>query len=204
MISLPTQQKTSPQNFHFHIYPPKKQERQDSIHKEEEPHISSDCCLFLLLMLRRRRWWRWRRSVVCGGMEQQRSEGHGAKAGDGEEGGGEEAGVGGGRGEGAEVEEMGAEGEVPEPVAAMMEGSAWRRSHSMVSPSDRWPSSRVSWKIRAAHIAGMRTRRPRPFTFVWRSLVEDLVRWLWTAIWVDCAVDGGGGELCRRTNSDPI
>lgn len=63
-----------------------------------------------------------------------------------------------------------AAGVVPDPVAAMIEGSAWRSSHSMVSPSDRWPSSRVSWKIRAAQRAGIRTRRPRPFTLVWRSL----------------------------------
>lgn len=42
----------------------------------------------------------------------------------------------------------------------------------MVSPSERWPSSRVSWNIRAAQSGGMRTRRPRPFTLVWRSLVE--------------------------------
>jgi hypothetical protein len=30
-------------------------------------------------------------------------------------------------------------GVVPVPVAAMMDGSAWRRSHSMVWPSDLWP-----------------------------------------------------------------
>ncbi|KAJ0834286.1 hypothetical protein HanRHA438_Chr16g0741921 [Helianthus annuus] len=42
----------------------------------------------------------------------------------------------------------------------------------MVSPSVLWPSSRVSWKTRAAHRAGMRMRRPRPSTFVWRSFVE--------------------------------
>ncbi|POO01706.1 hypothetical protein TorRG33x02_024830, partial [Trema orientale] len=84
----------------------------------------------------------------------------------------------------AEVE-TGPAGAEPEPVRAMMEGSAWRRSHSMVSPSDLWPSSRVSWKIRAAHMAGIRTRRPRPFTLVWRSLdaaAEEAFRE--TAIWV--------------------
>lgn len=42
----------------------------------------------------------------------------------------------------------------------------------MVSPSDLWPSSRVSWKTLAAQRAGMRMRRPRPSTFVWRSLVD--------------------------------
>ncbi|KDO48070.1 hypothetical protein CISIN_1g033243mg [Citrus sinensis] len=57
-------------------------------------------------------------------------------------------------------------GTVPVPVAAMMEGSACRSSHSMVSPSDRWPSSLVSWKIRAAQRGGIRTRRPRPLTLV--------------------------------------
>nr|KYP67006.1 hypothetical protein KK1_013322 [Cajanus cajan] len=79
-----------------------------------------------------------------------------------------------GSAEGAEAatEETGAAGTVPVPVAAMMEGSAWRRSHSMVSPSERWPSSRVSWNMRAAQSGGMRTRRPRPLTLVWRSLEE--------------------------------
>lgn len=44
-----------------------------------------------------------------------------------------------------EAEEVEKEaGVVPEPVAAMMEGSAWRRSHSIVWPSDLWPSSRVN------------------------------------------------------------
>ena len=39
---------------------------------------------------------------------------------------------------GAAVEvETAAVGTVPVPVAAMMEGSSWRRSHSMVSPSER-------------------------------------------------------------------
>lgn len=63
-------------------------------------------------------------------------------------------------------------GMVPVPVAAITAGSACWRSHSMVSPSDLWPSSRVSWKTRAAQSAGIRMRRPRPSTFVWRSLVE--------------------------------
>ena len=63
-------------------------------------------------------------------------------------------------------------GMVPVPVAAITAGSACWRSHSMVSPSDLWPSSRVSWKTLAAHSAGIRMRRPRPSTFVWRSFVE--------------------------------
>lgn len=63
-------------------------------------------------------------------------------------------------------------GIVPVPVAAMTAGSACWRSHSIVSPSDLWPSSRVSWKTLAAQRAGMRMRRPRPSTFVWRSLVD--------------------------------
>jgi len=96
--------------------------------------------------------------------------------------------------EGMEVatEDMGAEGTVPEPVAAMMEGSAWRRSHSMVSPSERWPSSRVSWKIRAAQSGGIRTRRPRPLTLVWRSLVERVTA---AEVLLVTASDGAvGGE----------
>ena len=60
-------------------------------------------------------------------------------------------------------------GVVPVPVAAMMEGSAWRRSHSMVWPSDLWPSSRVSWKTLAAQMMGMRMRRPLPSTLLCRS-----------------------------------
>nr|KYP37619.1 hypothetical protein KK1_041192 [Cajanus cajan] len=60
---------------------------------------------------------------------------------------------------------------VPVPVAATTAGSACRSSHSMVSPSDLWPSSRVSWKTLAAQAAGIRIRRPRPSTLVWRSLV---------------------------------
>ncbi|KAG0520253.1 hypothetical protein BDA96_08G058000 [Sorghum bicolor] len=59
---------------------------------------------------------------------------------------------------------------VPVPVAATMAGSACCSSHSMVSPSDLWPSSRVSWNTRAAHSAGIRIRRPRPSTLVCRSL----------------------------------
>lgn len=35
-------------------------------------------------------------------------------------------------------------GIVPVPVAAMMAGSACCSSHSIVSPSDLWPNSRVS------------------------------------------------------------
>uniref|UniRef100_K3YW02 Uncharacterized protein n=1 Tax=Setaria italica TaxID=4555 RepID=K3YW02_SETIT len=72
------------------------------------------------------------------------------------------------REDGEEVEKEA--GVVPVPVAAMMDGSAWRSSHSMVWPSDLWPSSRVSWKTRAAQMMGMRMRRPRPSTLLWRSL----------------------------------
>jgi len=63
-------------------------------------------------------------------------------------------------------------GMVPVPVAATMAGSACCSSHWTVSPSDLWPSSLVSWKIRAAQSAGIRIRRPRPSTLVWRSLLE--------------------------------
>ena len=66
-------------------------------------------------------------------------------------------------------------GIVPVPVAAMTDGSACWRSHSMVSPSDLCPSSRVSWNTLAAQRAGIRIRRPRPSTFVCRSLVEVLL-----------------------------
>lgn len=76
-----------------------------------------------------------------------------------------------GKREPAEVE-IASAGTVPVPVAAIIEGSAWRRSHSIVSPSVRRPSSRVSWNRRAAQSGGIRTRRPRPLTLVWRSLVE--------------------------------
>lgn len=65
-------------------------------------------------------------------------------------------------------------GIVPVPVAAMMAGSACSNSQRMVSPSDLWPSSLVSWKTLAAQVAGIRILRPRPSTLVWRSLVEDL------------------------------
>jgi len=61
-------------------------------------------------------------------------------------------------------------GVVPVPVAAMIDGSAWRRSHSIVWPSDLWPSSRVSWNTRAAQMMGIRMRRPRPSTLLCRSL----------------------------------
>uniref|UniRef100_A0A8R7PPN8 Uncharacterized protein n=1 Tax=Triticum urartu TaxID=4572 RepID=A0A8R7PPN8_TRIUA len=70
--------------------------------------------------------------------------------------------------EGEEVEKDA--GVVQEPVAAMMEGSSWRSSHSMVWPSDLWPSSRVSWNTRAAQMVGIRMRRPRPSTLLCRSL----------------------------------
>lgn len=40
----------------------------------------------------------------------------------------------------------------------------------MVWPSDLWPSSLVSWKTRAAHMIGMRIRRPLPSTLLCRSL----------------------------------
>ncbi|KAG0528998.1 hypothetical protein BDA96_05G060400 [Sorghum bicolor] len=66
-------------------------------------------------------------------------------------------------------------GMVPVPVAATMAGSACCSSHSMVSPSVLWPSSRVSWNTRAAHSAGIRIRRPRPSTLVCRSLVGRLL-----------------------------
>lgn len=62
-------------------------------------------------------------------------------------------------------------GMVPVPVAAITAGSACCRSHSIVSPSVLCPSSRVSWNTRAAQIAGIRIRRPRPSTFVCRSLL---------------------------------
>lgn len=70
--------------------------------------------------------------------------------------------------------DMAIAGTVPVPVAAIIAGSACSRSHRMVSPSDLWPSSRVSWKIRAAHVAGIRILRPRPSTFVCRSFVDAL------------------------------
>lgn len=63
-------------------------------------------------------------------------------------------------------------GIVPVPVAAITAGSACWSNHSMVSPSDLCPSSRVSWKTLAAQRAGIRIRRPRPSTLVCRSFVE--------------------------------
>lgn len=72
----------------------------------------------------------------------------------------------------AVAEKVETAGMVPVPVAAMMEGSACSSNHRMVSPSVLWPSSRVSWNIRAAQVGGMRILRPRPSTFVWRSFVE--------------------------------
>lgn len=70
--------------------------------------------------------------------------------------------------------DMAMAGTVPVPVAAIMAGSDCSSSQRMVSPSDLWPSSRVSWKTLAAHVAGIRILRPRPSTFVWRSFVDDL------------------------------
>lgn len=66
-------------------------------------------------------------------------------------------------------------GRVPVPVAASTAGSACRKSHSMVSPSDLWPSSRVSWNTLAAHMAGILILRPLPSTFLCLSFVEDLL-----------------------------
>lgn len=63
-------------------------------------------------------------------------------------------------------------GIVPVPVAAMIAGSACCSSHSIVSPSDLWPNSLVNWNTLAAQVAGIRMRRPRPSTLVWRSLVD--------------------------------
>nr|BAE99851.1 hypothetical protein [Arabidopsis thaliana] len=57
-------------------------------------------------------------------------------------------------------------GMVPVPVAAMIAGSACWSSHSIVSPSDLCCNSRVSWKTRAAQIAGIRILRPRPSTLM--------------------------------------
>lgn len=61
-------------------------------------------------------------------------------------------------------------GTVPVPVASMMAFSACSNNHRTVSPSFLCPNSLVSWKILAAQAAGMRILRPRPSTFVWRSL----------------------------------
>lgn len=99
-------------------------------------------------------------------------------------------------GVGPAVEEDSAkDGAVPVPVAAMMDGSAWRSSHSMVSPSDRWPSSLVNWKILAAQSGGIRTRRPRPLTLVCRSFVDDdgTVRFRGWVTWVLAAESVGEG-----------
>lgn len=71
--------------------------------------------------------------------------------------------------------DMAMAGTVPVPVAAIIDCSACSSNQRMVSPSDLWPSSRVSWKIRAAQVAGIRMRRPRPSTFVWRSFVDALL-----------------------------
>lgn len=71
--------------------------------------------------------------------------------------------------------DMAIAGTVPVPVAAMMAGSACSKSHLMVSPSDLWPSSLVSWNTLAAQVAGILILLPLPSTFVCRSLVEDLL-----------------------------
>uniref|UniRef100_A0A804QQY5 Uncharacterized protein n=1 Tax=Zea mays TaxID=4577 RepID=A0A804QQY5_MAIZE len=42
----------------------------------------------------------------------------------------------------------------------------------MSSRPPLWPSSRVSWKIRAAQSVGIQIRRPLPSTLVCRSLLE--------------------------------
>lgn len=89
-------------------------------------------------------------------------------------------------------------GTVPVPVAAMMEGSACSSSHRMVSPSDLWPSSRVSWKTRAAQVAGIRILRPRPSTFVWRSFVDTLFA---TAV---CTGTGTGMDIARGNMLIPV
>lgn len=79
-------------------------------------------------------------------------------------------------------------GMVPVPVAAMIAGSACWRSHSIVSPSDLWLNSLVNWKTLAAQVAGIRMRRPRPSTFVCRSLVDRFTTWVAAA-----AACGAGG-----------
>ncbi|BAS72972.1 Os01g0594400 [Oryza sativa Japonica Group] len=73
-------------------------------------------------------------------------------------------------GKGGRVRRMSAP--TPVPMAVTIAGSACWSSHWTVSPSDLWPSSRVSWKIRAAHNAGIRIRCPWPSTLVCRSLFE--------------------------------
>lgn len=85
------------------------------------------------------------------------------------------------------------EGVVPVPVAAIIEGSACRRSHSIVWPSDLWPSSRVSWKTLAAQIIGMRMRRPRPSTLLWRSLQGFLTAGAVVVMADEEEACGGGG-----------
>lgn len=80
-------------------------------------------------------------------------------------------------------------GMVPVPVAAIMEGSACCKSHWIVSPSDLWPSSLVSWNIRVAQVAGIRILLPLPSTFVCRSLVDDLL-------------GGGGGGVVNTFSSN--
>lgn len=71
--------------------------------------------------------------------------------------------------------DMAMAGTVPVPVALMMAGSACSKSQRMVSPSDLWPSSRVSWKTLAAHVAGIRILLPRPSTLVCRSFLDDFI-----------------------------
>nr|KYP60301.1 hypothetical protein KK1_015755 [Cajanus cajan] len=61
----------------------------------------------------------------------------------------------------------------------MMEGSAWRRSHSMVWPSDLWPSSRVTWKTQAAQMMGMQMSRPQPSTLLWWSFEGGFLPGRW-------------------------
>ncbi|KAL6967192.1 hypothetical protein U1Q18_032994 [Sarracenia purpurea var. burkii] len=94
-------------------------------------------------------------AAMTGGASQAVTEEHGAEAMDNAA----VAVVGGGSGDVAEE--------------GRREGWMWWRSQSMVWPSERWPSSRVSWKIRAAQRAGTRTLRPLPSTFLWRSLLEE-------------------------------
>lgn len=50
--------------------------------------------------------------------------------------------------------------------AATMTESAWCKSQAMVSPCVLWPNSLVSWKMRAAHKGGNKTRRSLLFTLV--------------------------------------
>lgn len=71
--------------------------------------------------------------------------------------------------------DMAIAGTVPVPVAAIIAGSACSSNHLMVSPSDLWPSSLVSWKILAAQVAGIRILLPRPSTLVCRSFPEGFL-----------------------------